>query len=83
MKFMKPCWVDIKISLALQQDVWTYAGKLVYGVRLQMNMNVGDRLTKKEIFQCVIAFTLEKRLRKWVSCRMYALEKVVRISIFL
>ena len=27
-------------------------------------MNVGDRLTKKEIFQCVIAFTLEKRLKK-------------------
>ena len=38
--------------LALQQDVRTYAGNLVYGVRLQVK--VGDRLAKK-IFQRVAA----------------------------
>ena len=42
-----------KILLALQEDVRTYVGNLIYGVRLQLN--VGDRLTKK-IFQCVGAF---------------------------
>ena len=44
MKFIKPCRRDIKILLALQQDMRTYAGNLIYGVRLQVN--VGDKLTK-------------------------------------
>ena len=60
MKFMKPRWTDIKIFLTLQQDVRTYAGNLIYGSRLQVN--VGDRLAKK-IFQCVAAF-FWKKLKK-------------------
>ena len=34
-----------KILLALQQDVRTYAGNSIYGVRL--DMNVGYKLAKK------------------------------------
>ena len=49
---MKPCRTDIKILLALQQDVRTYAGNLIYGLRLQVS--VGDRLAKK-IFQGLVA----------------------------
>ena len=36
--FMKPCQMAIKILLALQQDVRKYAGNLIYGVRLQVNV---------------------------------------------
>ena len=57
MKFMNTCRTDIKIVLALQQDVRTYAGNLIYGVRLQVN--VRDRLAKK-IFQCVGALFWKK-----------------------
>ena len=60
MKFMKLCRTDIKILLAFQQDVRTYAGNLIYGVRLQVN--VGDKLAKK-IFQCVAAL-FWKKLKK-------------------
>ena len=52
MKFMKPCRTYIKILLALQQDVRTCAGNLIYGVIL--HVNVGDRQAKKN-FQCVAA----------------------------
>ena len=31
-KSMKPCRTDIKILLALQQDVRTYSGNLIYDV---------------------------------------------------
>ena len=41
---MKPCRMDIEMYLALQQDVRAYAGNLIYGVRLQVNL--GDRLAK-------------------------------------
>ena len=34
MNFMKPCWTDIEIIFALQQDVRTHAGNLIYDVRL-------------------------------------------------
>ena len=44
---MKPCERDIKILLAYQQDVLTYADNLMYGVRLQVN--AGDRLAKKSL----------------------------------
>ena len=44
---MKPCGRDIKILLAYQQDVLTYAGNLMYGVRLQVNAR--DRLAKKSL----------------------------------
>ena len=40
----------INILLVLQQDVRTYAGNLIYGVRLQVNM--GDRLAKKISLIC-------------------------------
>ena len=49
MKFMKPCQTDIKILLAHQQYVRTYAGNLIFGVKLQVN--VGDRLAER-IFHC-------------------------------
>ena len=52
MKFMKPCRTDIKILLALQEDVHTNADNLIHGVKLQAN--VADRLAKKN-FQCVDA----------------------------
>ena len=42
--------MDIKLLLAFQQAMRTYAGNLIYDVRLQVNG--GDRLVKK-IFQCV------------------------------
>ena len=45
MTFMKPCRSEIKILFALQQDVLAYAGNLIYGVRLLVN--VEDRLAKK------------------------------------
>ena len=45
MNFIKPRRTDIKILFALQQDVRTYAGNLIYGVRLQAD--VRDRLAKK------------------------------------
>ena len=48
MKFMTPRRTDIKILFALQQDARTYAGNLIYGARLEVN--VGDILTKT-IFQ--------------------------------
>ena len=57
MKFMKPCRTEIKVLLAPQQDICTYAGKLIHGVRLQVN--VGDKLAKK-IFQHVPALFLKK-----------------------
>ena len=57
MKFMNTCRTDIKIVLALQQDVRTYAGNLIYDVRLQVN--VRDRLAKK-VFQCVGALFWKK-----------------------
>ena len=60
MKFIKPCRRDIKILLALQQNIHTYAGNLIYGVRIQVN--VGDRMAKK-ILQCVAA-TFWKKLKK-------------------
>ena len=49
---MKPCRMDIKIFFALQQDVRAYAGDLINGIKLKVNM--GDRLPKK-IFQCIAA----------------------------
>ena len=51
-KFMKPCRKVIKILFALQQGLRTYAGNLIYGIRLEVNMR--DRLAKR-IFQCVAA----------------------------
>ena len=48
------------ILLALQKDVRTYAGNLIYGVRLQVN--VGDRLAKKEFG--TLLYCSEKNLRK-------------------
>ena len=56
-KFMKTCRTDIKILLALQQYVRTYAGNLIYGVRLLVN--VRDKLAKN-IFQCVGALFWKK-----------------------
>ena len=38
MTFMKPCRSEIKILFALQQDVLAYAGNLIYGVRLLVNV---------------------------------------------
>ena len=49
---MKSCRTDIKILLALQQDVPTCSGNLIYGVRLQLN--VGDRLAKKIMRCCIV-----------------------------
>ena len=43
-KFMKLCRTDIKTLYALKQDARAYAGNLIYGVRLQMD--VGDRLAE-------------------------------------
>ena len=60
LKFKKPCLTDIKILLALEQDVRTCAGNLTYGVRLQVN--VGDRLAKN-VFRCVVAL-FKKNLKK-------------------
>ena len=57
MKFMKKCQLDIKILLALSQDVRIYADNLIYGVRL--HVNVGDGLAKK-IFQSVDALFCKK-----------------------
>ena len=45
MKFMKPCRMDIKILLALQQDVRIYVSNLIYGVRLPVMWEI-DCLTK-------------------------------------
>ena len=39
---MKWCPMDIKTLYAFQQDVRAYTDKLIYGVRLQVD--VGDRL---------------------------------------
>ena len=61
MKFMKPRRTDIKILFASQQNLRTYTGSLIYGVRLQVN--VGDRLAKK-ISQCVAALFWKKKLKK-------------------
>lgn len=44
MRFMRSCQTHIKIHYAFQQDGCTYAGNLVYGVRLQVNMR--ERLVK-------------------------------------
>ena len=44
---MKPCGRDIKILLAYQQDVFTYADNLMYDVRLQVN--AGDKIAKKSL----------------------------------
>ena len=38
LKFMKPCRTDIKLLYAFQQDIREYAGNLIYGVRLQMDV---------------------------------------------
>ena len=79
MKFMKPRRTDIKILFASQQNLRTYTGSLIYGVRLQVN--VGDRLAKK-ISQCVAALFWKKNLKKWVSSRMDTVETVAWILIF-
>ena len=50
----------IKILLVLQQDVRTYAGNLIYGVRLQVNL--GDRLAKKSY--SVELYCSEKNFKK-------------------
>ena len=60
MKSVKPCRTDIKILSTLHQEKRTYAGNLIYGARLRVN--VGDRLAKK-IFPCV-ATLFWKRLNK-------------------
>ena len=73
-KFMTPYVTDIKTLLALQQDVRTYAGNLINGVSLQVN--VGDRLAKKFFFSALLHCS-EKNLRKSISCRMGTLGKVV------
>ena len=52
MKFMKLCRTDIKILLALQQDVRTYAGNLIYGVRLQVNGEINS-LNKSFSASCI------------------------------
>ena len=49
---MKLCRTDIKMLFAPQQDVRSYAGNLIHGVRLQVK--VGERVAKI-IFQCVAA----------------------------
>ena len=77
MKFMKPRRMDIKILLVMQKDVRTYAGILIYDVRLQVN--VRDRLAKK-IFQCVAALFSKKQNK--TKKRTDTLEKVVWILIF-
>ena len=41
---MKLCRTDIKTLYALKQDARAYAGNLIYGVRLQMD--VSDRLAE-------------------------------------
>ena len=61
LKFMKLCRTNIKKLLMLQQDVTTYTGKLMYGVRLQVN--VGNRLTKK-CFSALLHCSENKKLRK-------------------
>ena len=59
MKPCRPCRTDTEILLALQQDVRTYAGNLIYGVRLQVN--VGDRFKKS--FSALLHCS-EKKLKK-------------------
>ena len=80
MKFMQTCWMDIKILLAHQQDVCTYASNLISDVTLQVN--VEGRLAKN-IFQYVGALFWKRNLSIWVSCWMDTLEKVIWIFIFL
>ena len=41
---MKACRMDIKTLYAFQQDARSYAGNLIYGVRLQTD--VGNRLAE-------------------------------------
>ena len=55
--------VDI---FALQQDVRTYAGNLIYAVRLQVNVRDRDRLKKS--FSALLHCS-EKTIRKWVDER--------------
>ena len=73
LKFMKPRRTNIKKLLMLQQDVPTYSGKLIYGVRLQVN--VGNRLAKK-CFSALLRCSENEKLRKWVLRWMDTLEKV-------
>ena len=61
MKFMKPCRTDIKILLELQQDVRTYAGSLIDGVRLQVN--VWDKWLEKS-FSALLHCSEKKNLKK-------------------
>ena len=75
MKFMKACWTDIEILMALQQDARTYTGNLMYVIRLQVYL--GDSLAKK-IFQSVAAL-----FWKWVLRWMDTLENAVWVLIFL
>ena len=58
---MKPHETDIKTLLALQQDVRTYAGNLINGASLQVNL--GDRLAKK-IFLSALLHCSEKKLKE-------------------
>ena len=58
---MKPCRTDIEILFTLEQDVCTYVGDSIYGVRLQVN--VGDSQAKKNLsVHCCIVF--KKKLKK-------------------
>ena len=54
-------------------DVRTYAGNLIYGVMLRVN--VGDKLAKKNISLCCCLVL--KNLEKWILYRMNTLEKMV------
>ena len=60
MKFRKPYRTNIKILFALQQDIDTYAGNLIYVARMQVN--VRDKPNK--FFFSVLLHYFEKNLKK-------------------
>ena len=37
-KFVKSCRMNIEALYVLQQDVWAYTGKFIYGLRLQVGV---------------------------------------------
>ena len=61
-KFMKPCRTDIKIFLALQQDVRRYADILIYGIRLKVMWEI-DWL-KKSFSALVHCFVSDGHFRE-------------------
>ena len=73
MKFIKPSRTDIKILLALQQDVFKCAGNFISDVRLQVN--VEDRLAK----------LFSKKLKKmsFISEGLYSREVGLNFNYFI